>query len=1278
MNQREQLEQAIRALEGQRALLGDAVVETALAPLHQQLATLDAQATAAQRKQVTVLFADVSGFTAMSEQLDAEEVGDTMNALWARLDAAISAQGGTIDKHIGDAVMALFGAPTAHEDDPERAVRAALAMQQAIGDWRLEIVGKSPISNRQSPISIRIGINTGPVLLGQVATTAEYTAMGDTVNLASRLEHAAPVGGILISHATYRHVRGIFDVQVLDPIQVKGKREPVQVYVVRRAKPRAFRVPSRGVEGVETRMVGRDAELQQLQDALDAAIDDHETRVVTVVGEAGVGKSRLLYEFDNWVEVQPQLIRLFKARARPEMTIIPYALIRDLFAFRFEIHDSDSVTAVREKLERGISAFIGADEGGRMWAQHIGHLLGFDFAGSSELRGALDDPRQFHDRALAHLNGFFALVTAQQPTVIFLEDIHWADDRSLDFINHLAQRHPNLQLLIVCLTRPTLFERRRTWGEGQTYHSRLDLRPLSKRQSRQLVEEILQKVDEVPAELRDLIVNGAEGNPFYVEELIKMLIDDGVIVAAAERWHVETSRLAEVRVPPTLTGVLQARLDGLPPKERELLQRAAVVGRIFWDGAVAQLRTERDTEIQNRLPQEGESEIQNRLMALRGRELIYERELSAFVDSTEYIFKHALLRDVTYESVLRRVRKAYHAQVAAWLVAHSGERIGEYLALIAEHYEHAGDSEKAADYLLRAGDRARAVAAYSEAIDAYVRALALLKQQGEHERAARTLMKLGLTYHQTFDFEQSRQAYDEGFALWQKAGEAPPATPPPPAPHALRVDCPEITTLDPTRVQDAASAELVAQLFSGLVDWTPELDVVPDVARSWEVLDGGRTYVFHLRDDVRWSDSAPVTASDFVYAWRRVLAPATRSPSAALLFDIKGARAFHDGDLPGPDQVGVRAGDPLTLVVELEEPAGYFLHLLGCVVAYPVPQHVVAMHGAGWIEADKIVTNGPFLLEAWQPRQSMVLVRNPSYHRRFAGNLQRVELALGLESPARLELYEMDRLDVAYLLPAEMDLARQRHAGEHISFPSLETDYIGFNVSQPPFDDRRVRQAFVLATDRETLAAVIKRGYAFPAGGGFIPPGMPGHSPGIGLPYDPEQARQLLTEAGYPGGRGFPAIVGLSGTGPAYVGEYLGAQWRESLGVTVTWETTERAIYYSRLNQESPQESPQLFGTSWVADYPDPDNFLRVGFSERSTHWQHADYAGLVEQARRLTDQRERLKRYQQADQILVDEAPILPLYYDRTDFLIKPWVKKYPTSAIRGCFWKDVVIEPH
>ena len=471
-------------------------------------------------------------------------------------------------------------------------------------------------------------------------------------------------------------------------------------------------------------------------------------------------------------------------------------------------------------------------------------------------------------------------------------------------------------------------------------------------------------------------------------------------------------------------------------------------------------------------------------------------------------------------------------------------------------------------------------------------------------------------------------------------------------------------------------------LFSGLMELTSPYDVapdvVPDMARGWEVSEDGRKYVFHLRDDVRWSDGTPVTAGDFEYAWKRMLDPSIGAPYASLLYDVKGARAFHQGEVSDPDRVGVRALDEVTLVVELEEPTAYFLHLVALSVTWPAPRHVIAVHGEAWTEVGNIVTNGAFRLEAWQRGQFMTLTRNPEYHGRFMGNVQRVEVCFipWHDWSTKLKMYEANDLDVCAVWafpPVERDRARQRYAGEDWPVVGLPgTLCIIFEGRRPPFDDPQVRWAFVLATDRETLADVVEKGPSLPATGGFVPTGMPGHSAGIGLPYDPDRARHLLAEAGYPGGRGFP-VVGVS-TLPVNepVVEYLQRQWRENLGVEATCEAMEQAKYLDRLEREL----PHLYCSRWGADYPDPDNFLRVAVSSMKglSWWQNEAYDALVEEARRVMDQEERMKLYRQADRILVEEAPIMPLVYHWWTDLLKPWVRLGGMTML----YKDIIIEPH
>lgn len=718
MDERQRIEQAIAAQESLRATVGDEVVDETISTLREKLARLEtpSESHAQQRKLITILFADIVGSTDIVKHLDPEDALEIMDGTLKRLAVPVQEHDGHVTRFMGDGFKAVFGMHQAHENDPEKAISAGLGILEATQELGGELEQQWGIQDFQ----VRVGINTGLAALGGM-TEAEDTIMGSTVNLAKRVESAAPPNGLLITHNTYRHVRGIFTVREHQPIQAKGFDRPVIVYRVLGVKPRAFRVQTRGVEGVETRMVGRNAELIALQEACRNAIEGAQTQVITIVGEAGVGKSRLLYEFDSWIELLPDEVRFFQGRGRQETQNQPYAMLKDVFSFRFQIQESDKAREVRKKIEAGFVKVLGESEEGQMRAHIMGQLLGFDFSESQYVKGIIDDPQQIHDRALMYLAEYFQGMSEQATVIVLLEDIHWSDDSSMDMLNRIVRRIPNQRLLIVCTARHRLYERRPHWGEGLATHRRLELQPLSNLDSSQLVSEILQKVEQIPEALQDLVVKGAEGNPFYIEELIKMLVEDGIIITGEEKWQVEPERLAKVDVPDTLTGVLQARLEGLPQEELSTLQQASVVGHIFWDDTVEYITNES-------LPAETKSALHStdeKLSSLRSRELIYHREESTFTDAAEYTFKHAVLRDVTYESVLKRVRKTYHGLVAEWLIQHSEERAGEYVGLIADHLELAGKQEQAAVYLYQAGEEAARRYANDEAVRYLTRALAM-------------------------------------------------------------------------------------------------------------------------------------------------------------------------------------------------------------------------------------------------------------------------------------------------------------------------------------------------------------------------------------------------------------------------------------------------------------------------------------------------------------------------------------------------------------------------
>ena len=645
--EREQLQSGIAALESQRALLGDAVAEAALVPLRSRLAALEAEqpAPAAQTlRQVTILFLDVVGSTAIGQRLSPEDISELMDGALARFTTIVRAYHGRVMQYAGDGLLAAFGADEAQEDDVESAVLAGLAI---VAETRRH----APALRERHGVpdfNVRVGIHTGQVLLG-AGVDAEGSIRGAAVNLAARMEQSAPPGCVRISHDTYRHVSGLFDVTEQAPTPLKGVGQPVRGYLVERARLRAFRPPTRGAEGVTTSMIGRDCELARLIDAFEAVGESRQLHAVTVVGEAGLGKSRLVAEFQKALERHAEPVLTLLRRAQPRGASNPFGLLHDMLAWHLQIGPGDSAADARARFADGLAPLFGPADEAAMHA--LGHLIGFDFSASVHTEGLLGNEARLRERAFAAAEVLLRRLAASRGgrVLVLFDDIHWADEGSLAFMRHLLECARDLPLLLVLLTRPTLFETDACWEVIEPTDQRIDLRPLDRHDSTQLADLLLQRIAEVPPELRALVTGDAEGNPFYMEELVKMLLDDGIIVANGEGWQVAAQRLSAARVPQTLTGVLQARLDKLSPDERVALQQAAIVGAVFGEAALAAI----DPASVQALP------------ALLRKQLLRHAP-PPFDTSNEYAFGHHLLHQVTYEGLLRDARLAGHASVGAF------------------------------------------------------------------------------------------------------------------------------------------------------------------------------------------------------------------------------------------------------------------------------------------------------------------------------------------------------------------------------------------------------------------------------------------------------------------------------------------------------------------------------------------------------------------------------------------------------------------------------------
>jgi class 3 adenylate cyclase/tetratricopeptide (TPR) repeat protein len=693
------------------ALSGDAP-QPAAAPA--QPAAPSAEAPPEERRQATVLFADLSGYTAAAEKMDPEAVKSLVGSTLRRLGEEIERFGGSIDKFIGDNVMGVFGAPVAHEDDPERAVRAGLAMQGAMEEANRQSQEKYGVS-----FSLRVGINSGEVMAGAVGD--RYTVMGDAVNVAARLQAAGRPDAVTVGESTYRASSEAVSYERLEPLTLKGKEEPVPAW---EATGVVSSEPRRATARARTPLIGREEEATLLSSLVERVEREGRPHLVTVIGQAGVGKSRLLRELTSTLAEADEPPTIRRGQCPPYGAGIAYWALAEVLNDEFEIRDDDTPEQAWDKLRTGVGelmAELGDEDSGERNAVLLAMPLGLD--PPDELRQSEQDPQRMREALFSAARAVVEAISRRRPLVLAIDDIHWADEGMLDLIDHLT-RWVRAPLLLVCLTRDELLERRPGWGGGRRNATTISLEPLTEAETRELVAALMgpdtngdhtsrRRIDDsgdvVPA-----VAERSGGNPLFAEEMVNRLREEETVEAQA--------------LPSTVQSLLAARLDSLDRLERRLLQSASVVGQNFWEGALTATAAEEGLDLGQTLANLEEKDL---LVPTAGSRLAGERE---------YAFKHVLIRDVAYSMLPKSVRCRKHVEVAEFIRERAGERSDGVIGLIAEHFARAAAlgseaglesaelaelQSQALDALEAAGDAAAALYSNAEAFDRYTAALEL-------------------------------------------------------------------------------------------------------------------------------------------------------------------------------------------------------------------------------------------------------------------------------------------------------------------------------------------------------------------------------------------------------------------------------------------------------------------------------------------------------------------------------------------------------------------------
>jgi ABC-type oligopeptide transport system substrate-binding subunit/class 3 adenylate cyclase len=1164
--------------------------------------------TGDERRIVTALFADVAGSTALSERLDPEEAKLVIGGAISRAIRAVEAYGGTVSTLMGDGLLALFGAPVAHEDDPERAVRAGLDIVAAAREYADEVRRGWGVEG----FAMRVGIHTGEVVAGRVGAgeRVEYGVVGDTVNTAARLEAAAAVDRILVSDVTQRQVANRFDWGPSRSLQLKGKADVIVVFPVTGVREPA----QRGEAEPVSPMVGREAEMQVALELVERLAAGRGA-VLFIIGDPGIGKSRLASELRQrslavgshaWME----------GRCVSYGESLPYWPYRDLLRNWLEVSPTEPELRLRVRLWRKTEeAFPGR---GADIYPYLATVLGLNL--EPEVAALLKplSPESLQFRTFEVFTELLEQIAANGPIVVSLDDLHWADPTSLALTERILSLAEGAPIMLVISQRPepdhaSWLLKEKAAREYRHLFRELTLQPLERQSESELLTSLAGN-RRLPAAVSDGLLRYAEGNPFYLEQLMRSLIDSGALVPENSHWELRAGETLEI--PQTLEGVIIARIDRLEGEWREVLTSSSVLGRTF------------GLELIEAVAGLGTSAVRQSVHHLLRLDLLREESAGA---KPVYRFKHALIQESAYHTLVGPKRATLHRRAAEWYETYYADRLDRVYGLIAHHWIQSDDREKAARYLKLAGDQALAEWALDEAVGHFRALIPLLEAAGRQQDAAETLFQLATSLHLAMRYREANETWQRAFLVWN-----PPQHPIGPRSAALRIAHPFIPfETDPAHGYYTQNALLHQQLYDSLLQARPGPYVVPDLAVRWDVGDDGRRYRFELAPEARWNDGSPMTSEDIVEGLRITLDPKVGSEDATFLSPIENADAYAAGTLTDFAKVGVHAVGARIVEFRLRAPAPYWIFLL-------------VNPGQSGARAGR--TSGPFRLTRLDPR-GVVIVRDQNHPREPRGNVAVVEW-VPKELSQIADALARGEVDAAAQIAPPAAAKDAIDGGWLVSAagPPVGTWYVAFSGARPYLVDSHLRKALAHAVDRRRLQSELVG--RIPASGGLVPPGLPGHTPGTTLPFDQNLARECRGLSEHVG----PLRLAVPPTAAAPYWSTLLDMWREVLDLEIESTVIEM--------RDVPRAHASFHGAlaGWVALYPDPEYFLHVLLHSRSSanvqRWSSARFDALIDRALVQDSSAARLALFHEADRFAVqEECSVIPLFYNLAVALHQPWV---------------------